>query len=625
MNKHALIIGSQTLGLAGVHNDVEAIRKRLGERGFEIDLRTKEDASAEGIREGLRALIARCATDDVALIYYSGHGARVLNPGYQPDAPESPRLLQCLVPTDWSKTQFRGLLSLELSLELRRLTAKTRNVSVIIDSCHSGQMWRGRPPEGAQPNPVARALPRSFESARAEVASKLAELRSEHDVASLYPESNPHAVRLVAAEAHRSAYELEAWYEQRTVTMGVLTAALCEVLDELKGARITWRALAMLVRERVMFRYNLQRPDLEGPGQRWAFEPGNASVGVDSGVVYFDDDGEPSLRTGRLLGAELGARYAIMPPGRYELELTEATAEACITSFEGTCARVSLTPDSVEPEGGSLAFMLESPLGQRGVSLHGDPRSLRSLRAAIQASRFVTEVEAGPLVEVLTPEGDLQLYAVSGEALTHPMTSTDKMVRTLERWAKADLVRSLGGGSLEADYRLRWGRVVGDQELRAYPGDTLHLGDHLYVAFENLSEQVLYFTAFDIGIDGGVTLLTSAQPTGTRVEPGKRYVLGRKVINSGMPLSWPKSVPKPPESASLPESIVVIVATGRHDFTSLETGKRSALAPETSLGLLLGQIGSGGARNLEGQSGADTSAYTIERIDFQVCAQPRPE
>src|ERR1700688_4827996 len=100
MVKRALIIGSQTGGLNGVHADVDAIREALERFAFKTpDIRTGDNASREGILAGYEALIADHRPEDAALIYYSGHGGRALNPSQPEGSP--PQYLQFLVPTDF--------------------------------------------------------------------------------------------------------------------------------------------------------------------------------------------------------------------------------------------------------------------------------------------------------------------------------------------------------------------------------------------------------------------------------------------------------------------------------------------------------------------------------------------
>jgi hypothetical protein len=626
--KRALIIGSQVAGLTGVHNDIAAIRPRLESRGFELDVRTKDAASREGILAGLRRLITDSGEQDAAVIYYSGHGARVHNPRHLPGTRNEPQLLHCLVPTDWFEPGFRGLLGVELSQQLAELTAKTKNVAVILDCCHSARMWKG-----ADSQAVARALDRIRVAGVGEHLELLEqrEREGEFDLSKLHAESNPDAVRLVAAEADRSAYELPLEFAGKHQSMGIMTAMLSEVLDELGKARISWRTLAMLVRERVMQRYDYQRPELEGPGQRYLFEI--ASAKLDGGVVYYEDSGRPALRTCRLLGAEVGARYALMQPGCSEYDSSKTVAEAVITDFVAAGAHVRLEPrdDTVAPSVGTLAFLLEGPLGKRGVRVRGEGPNAEAMSEAIAASRYVTvasaakqdravafvEVEVGDELTLLGDNGHALAYSERNNA-----TGRGRIVRELERWARAETLRELGDGELRSRWEFEWGRVVDGQKIPMTDGDMVHSGDGIYIEFINQSKRPLLFTAFDIGVDGAITLLTGAEPSGTKVEPGQSYVLGLELGDTGLLVSWPENVP---DAVPLPESLMLIVSEARHDFTALETrgARATARGLSTPLEHILDQIGRGGTRNVGSQRQGESAKYAVARVDFVTTAQPR--
>ena len=76
--------------------------------------------------------------------------------------------------------------------------------------------------------------------------------------------------------------------------------------------------------------------------------------------------------------------------------------------------------------------------------------------------------------------------------------------------------------------------------------------------------------------------------------------------------------------APLPESLLVIASSARHDFTALEGPAGHKGGPAASeLEQILDQIGSGGIRNLAGERRADSGAYAVKRIDFLTSPQPR--
>jgi hypothetical protein len=618
--KRALLIGSQVGGLAGVHNDIKAISARLRTRGFELDVRIEDTASRGGILAGLKRLIRDSNPGDAALIYYSGHGARVHNPRHRPGSGNGPQLLHCLVPTDWFDGGFRGLLDFELAIALAELTDKTQNTAVILDCCHSARMWRGFGSE---------AVPRTLDRLQVPgVGERLDELRELDGFARLHAESNPHAVRLVAAEADRSAYELPLGFGGKQQRMGIMTAMLCAVLDELGDARVSWRTLAMLVRERVMQHYDYQRPDLEGPGQRYVFELETAELG--GGVTYFLDGGKtPALRTSRLLGAELGARYAIMATGQSEYDEAKTIAEAEIVRLEGARAHVRLESRSgaAQPGVGALAFPMQSPLGKRLVRLRGAGVGVDEMRAVIGESRFVAVAvdDAAAFLELEVGE-QLRLFADTGSPLFEPEQNTpaarQRMLAQVERCARAESLRDLGDGGLEAPFNLEWGRVVDDERVAMTAGDVICVDDLIYVEFTNRSKQPLYLAVFNVAIDASIDLLSDSGPSGVKIEPEQSYALGLERGN-GLIMAWADGVP---DTVPLPESLIVIASAAPQDFTVLVTNDAigKALGECSDLELLFNQIGTGGSRNVRRQrASGESGAYRVERIDFRMSPQRR--
>jgi uncharacterized caspase-like protein len=133
--KGALLIGSQTYGLIGVENDVQAMAELLEPLKFETTRLLGEGAKRQGILEAYEKLIQDTKTSDAAFIFYSGHGGLADNPNYRTAEAAGrrvPRYYQFIVPTDiddTNETDFRGITNLELSLLLNRLTQKSQNVT----------------------------------------------------------------------------------------------------------------------------------------------------------------------------------------------------------------------------------------------------------------------------------------------------------------------------------------------------------------------------------------------------------------------------------------------------------------------------------------------------------------
>lgn len=547
--RRALVIGSQTYSLAGVHADLDAITPRLIARGFTIDRRTGSAATRAGILDGFEQLIAASEPGDVALVHYSGHGARFVHPSV-------PRRVQALVPTDWSEGEFRGILDVELSLLLARLTAKTRNVALVLDCCHSGRMGRRL---GAR---RARTLGRD-EFGDAQFAGLVLP-----DVGQLDAEANPHAIKLVAAEVDGLAYEEPVELDGQLRSMGLMSAALCQVLDELAAQRVTWRSLALLVRERVMKLEPSQRPELEGPGQRYLFELAAARRG--GGVAYFEQGGRPSLRIGAALGATLGQRFRIMAPGVDDPQ-AEPLAHATVIALADASAQVELEPAEVSIPSGCLAFGA-GPLHRRLSVALGDTPSCAPLRRAIEQSASLRCVDAGATAELSVEVRAGELVLVRGDDLLSVDVPADArgctmMLERLEQWAHAEQLRNLEDSGLDDAHTLAWGRVVAGRRVPLGPGDTLHVGDAIYVELRSAARRALFFSVISIGVEGSVAVLNRSEPTGIRVEPGEAYALGLELGCAGLELTWPDEVPR---GAPLRESLLVVVASQRHDFTSWE-------------------------------------------------------
>ena len=616
MKRRALVVGSQVFGLTGVHNDVEAMEALLSHYGFDVDRRTEADASRDGILDGYRKLILDSRSNDAVVVYYSGHGGFAVNPTGRPNLP---KYLQCIVPTDWATGgAFRGILSAELSAMLAELTARTKNVAVILDCCHAAQMSRAADPGAFVP----RALPRAW-------ADGVADFLAHHpiDLTRVHVESNPDAVRLVATEADRSAYEALQPANGGFIRMGLLTRALQIALEEFGPMPVSWRTLALRVRELVMNQHPEQRPEVEGPADRLLFATTVAPRS--DAVVFFVDNGRPSLRASRLLGARVGAVYDVLPPGAMDLG-SGAVAEATVTELVNNVSRVELRvlPGQPPPQAGALAIPRALPYPRARVAVRGDAEGVARLRDLLWSSRFL-DLAAGDEpagFEVVVDHQQLVLFDSDGVQIANPEPDDDagrqRTSERLERWAKALALRDLQPGGLPpAVATVHWGRVVNGERIPLAGGETLHVGENIYVTVENRSDTDLYVAVFDIGVSGTVTLLTAATPTGRKLAPGDSYTLGERfgVLEGLGPISWPAEVPR---SGVHRESILVILAEDWNDFQSFETARGATRGPRTPLESLLDSVREGTTREIPA-SRPSGGRYDVRRFDFDLSPTPR--
>lgn len=616
--KHALVIGSQLPPLLGVHPDTAAMTEVLGGLGFTVDRRIEGDATRAGILDGLDVLTRRCAEDrptgdeSTAVIYYAGHGGYALNAEARPGERER---YQCIFPTDWTKTgEFRGILDVELSLRLARLTEATHNATVILDCCHSAEMWR---------SPDDELVPRVYGAAWVQgVPEFLARLQL--DTSRLHVESNPHAVRLVAAEADRRAYERYVGSGRR----GIFTYALVSVLEEIAGARLSWQTVGARVRELVLELAHDQRPAVEGPVDRVMFT--TTPLRRPDAVVYYQAGGQHFLRANRILGATVGAEYHIMPPGAEDHDARAVVATAKVVELVGVNARLEVK--NVDPSGprpGSPAFPAKLPYPRLPVRRTG--KAADTLDDVLRNSRLeVVTDEAAARFTVAADGATLELLDGADRAAT-PLPDDDagrnSLIQRLERWSRAESVRNLVSDGLPPDaLEVRWGRVEHGAAVEHGPADRACVGESMYVTVTNKTDQPLYFAIFDIGVGGKVTLLTSGSPGGRKLEPGKSSTLGKRdgepSIRGIGPLIWPDDVPTDVER---PESLVVIAATEWTEFALLETPVIARSIGGNRLEAVLDAYRQGAPvyRDLAGEDGAARRGFCVRRIDFDLSPTAR--
>ena len=134
--KRALVVGINDYSLAGWNslrncvNDANAMETLLGGLGFQVVKLTDRDAARARILRELRAQLDASRAGDVLCFYYSGHGSTEPDP--QPGVPN--HWAQSLAVADGGKILDRDL------ADLIGTAADGLNLTIILDSCHSGGM-----------------------------------------------------------------------------------------------------------------------------------------------------------------------------------------------------------------------------------------------------------------------------------------------------------------------------------------------------------------------------------------------------------------------------------------------------------------------------------------------------
>lgn len=599
--------------------------KLLDARRFTIQRLDEHRATRAAILDGYEKLIADTQDGDAAVFYFSGHGGRSKNP----DSSRGPAYYQFIVPIDIYDTKegdFRGITSHELSALLSRLTAKTKNVTVILDCCHSAMMSRG--PELFR----VKALPREWKLG---IESHLELLRRQGIDVSGQPSGNPYAVGVVACGADESAFEHS---EDSGISMGVLTESLQVVFAEAGSANIDWRTVGIRVRERITTQFPIQRPSIEGPVCRVVFQTTERER---TGIVPLVLHGKEAIvEAGRLQGVRVDDEYAIMPPGSAKIDPKERIALAKVTSVGGATSHVSLAFDSSgrEASTGDLAFPVRAGFARGAVRVVGDGADADAMRTAIANDSFLSicEESGGEAFAVVrVADGAIELRDTT-DALLWPgkpsgATGINETLRNLRVLSQARAMRLLesgeGAAALPADIELSWG-VVEDGQLRelVHTGETVHCGERIAIRITSRGAGHRWVSVFDVGLAGKITLLNGrVAAEGIVLENDEPWLFGRDKAGNltGSELTWPEGLPR---NEPRPESLVVIVMDRACDLRPLETaGLRAgeeAKGMVSNLRRILDQMTTAGTRDLAEEEEHADLRYAVLHIDFFVDPTP---
>ncbi|MGI5244367.1 caspase family protein [Dactylosporangium sp. CA-139066] len=612
----ALIIGSDYGGLRGVARDLATMRRTLEGRGFAVRACRPEQATRDGILRAYEELIEDARPGDAVVVYYSGHGGYVEAAGHGP----GPAELQYIVPVDYRPEvdgDFRGIAQAELSVLLLRLTDVTRNVTVILDCCHSGRMSR-------DPSLELRTVPPSrYEQVRAHV--ERLELPTDR-----IGESNPHAVRVVACAPEQRAYSYPVAGGEYA---GVLTESLALTLEEAGEEPVSWATVLDRVRHRVVGLGYGQRPESEGPADRLLFATQTQDRLHSLPVTALDGTGRVRLDCAPLLRVQHGDEFMIMPAGRDRPDPLHSVGDLTIDEVSAMAAAgpVTFAPGRTAVPIGARAFPTSVTAPQIAVRVPpGADRVLGALETALLA-RVARDGEEDWAAEVrIEPDGGLTLCDRTGPL--HPPYRDDEqgirhLAAAVKTYAQATQLRRLVGDDtypLDAtEVTVEWGRVV-DGTAHPLPRDgaVLRPGERIYVTVHNKSTVPVYVSLLDIGVTGRTSVIYRATPAGRLLPAGRELTLGRRhdqvLVGAGM--SW---VPGLDPAHARPETILVVLTSAPQSLAALEqpgiaqTRSDRRGDPGSRLRDVIDQLGAGVRREVDGDWSSGLR-YEIRGIDFRM-------
>ncbi|WP_326550675.1 caspase family protein [Micromonospora sp. NBC_01813] len=635
MNRLALLIGSDYDGLQGVRPDLVVMTEALRARGFVVRECSPAEATRSAILAAYEKLIDDVGPGDAVVVYYSGHGGSTGPPplpagplpagppptGPLPTGPLRPADLQYIVPIDYGEStadDFRGIAAAELSILQSRLVAVTRNVTVILDCCHSGLMSRDG---GLRLRALRGSAPYAWVREHLDRMSLPLNL--------VPTESNPDAVRIVACAPGQRAFER---LTEEGTCRGVLTDQLCRALAEAGETPVTWAALLDQIRYRVAGLMFEQRPEAEGPADRLLFTTEEVDLLNSLPVTPLGEPGRVRLDAAVLLRVQAGDEFVVMPPGRAAEDRAHRVADLMIdqvaqTSVEGP---VTFATGRSAVPAGARAFRTRVTAPQIAVRVPVDHPRNEQVLAVLRTTVLARPAEPG---EEWTAE--IRFDEAGGVVLCdrvgplHPPYPSDAqgfadLARAVLIHAQATQLRRLIAdptASLEADVAVEWGLVVdGAQHPPPVAGTPLTPGRRIYVTVHNRADVPVYVSMLDIGLSGRVSLLMRGTPSGRLLPPHRAYTYGRNDARqqlAGVKLSWPARLD--PAHART-ETILVVLTSAPQSLAALEQpGIVRSRSPGHGFRLrdMIDQIAAGGSREVD-PDWSDGVRYEIHGIDFEM-------
>ncbi len=499
--------------LAGCVNDIENMKALLiGKYEFKeenIKVLINEQATHANIVKAIQEhLIGQAQRDDIVVFHYSGHGSQMKDQP-APDGDEDDGWDETIVPYDSrtegvydvSDDQLNGLLAL--------LNQRTKNITFIFDSCHSGTITRGSgirryiPPDERTPPPAP---------------SYALKTRGASQGANDLRPANLNYVLVSGCLSKQSSFEHYANGKEN----GALTFFLTQELRK-AGGGTTWRDIIDAVRGSVNAYYPNQLPQLEGADiDKFVFNDG---TGLAQPYVLASPKGaaQVALNAGQAQGLTTGSIYHVFSPGSKEFsDLTKAIAELELTEVSAFNSTAKYVKGSKIPE---FSRAVETRRNYPDMKLRIYYKDLAS-SAVLKAAK--AELDGFQHLEVMPQERNYHLllrekdgriviengdtYVLSNSVAVSDPDAVKRVKDQMTAWAKWYNLLAVENPNSQNRIKFTLTAVSGAASRDPYKvvsqkDATLREGEFFECRVENTSKENLYISILDISTDGSVSLI----------------------------------------------------------------------------------------------------------------------
>jgi hypothetical protein len=502
--------------LPGSANDARNVRDvltaRWGFRPQDVHVLLDTAATRAAIHRELAQWLPSVAKDgDLVVFYYSGHGSQV----FDRSGDETDGLDETICPTDVLRNSSRmDITDDELGGWIRGLP--TKNVAVILDSCHSGTATRM-----AAPYARRKALNRPL-SALTDAPATGTATRTAGGAA---PEGNPDDMGgdvLEIAAARSDQYAMDASFEGRTGVQhgGAFTVPLVRYLWQVPSGT-SYQEVFRLTRDAVRRSNFAQNPQITGAARETpAFGVAAGSAMLPAAMASTAPRTNASVLAAGSDGVVLdgGAAAGVTPGSVYRV----GGATLAVTAVDANRARARVVSGSA-PAAGAQAVLSD----------YAAPEAVLHVTVGDAPAAILTEVQRHPIADVtllrdpLTPselilrqDGTTWLLVGADGTLRRRLSGTTPQQVALQL---ADALRheqaALMLASLENPahpFAVDFG-FTGDR-------NTFKVGDELGFRFEAARDG--YLTIVDMDPAGKVTVVyPNAYQRDNHVAAGQEVVL----------------------------------------------------------------------------------------------------
>jgi hypothetical protein len=638
--KRALLIGINEYPnfaprgqLDGCINDIEVMRQVL-EKSFNFPENhvvslTDEQATREGILTAMQDLVAVVGEDDIVVFHYSGHGSQMTDvEGDEPDG-----LDETIVPYDSGRAPNhanRDIKDDEIYLWLKDLTAKTCNVTLIFDCCHSGTIVRDgfggavrwveadlRPAEELPPSPIPMELHRGLDGSRDAGPSGWMPLGERY-------------VLVSGCSRDESACEVE---EPEGVCHGALTYFLSRELLKAESGT-TYRDVFEALAPRLTSRFPDQHPQLEGARDQKVFGVERSEPMTLVPVVQRSAD-RVILGGGAACGLTEGSEWAIYPastksvgPDDSPVGVVALTAVRAFISEARLLREISLGAVQAGLRAAEQSHAMDTRLPVEVVAPPGQDvqELLDGLDASKLLRRTMPEGFAKARVYLLAPRAAgtqdapvPMLGALHEETWAVVREDGDLLMPLHQRFERGvvrrllDNLEKVARHRLTIDLRNDASALKGKVDFELFRKTSLALetpeidadglplfweGDRMAMKIVNRHDAPLFVYVLDLGLTGRIQLVYPVSGAEDSLLPGIGLEVGTQPDRE-IQLFIPDEFPYPPaaygDEVEGIETLKLMVTTHPADFEPLfQSGVREGRGPAGSLSDLLATTFGGG-------------------------------